>query len=121
MFPYPPCLCLRTGKRVIRIRATDNVLGSAGGELEATGATKPEETEQIAKSTVTPDARKSSQLETEKDLYPSFLADSKALSAYSPIPSSLVDNLLLHQETTPRRAGGWKWQKGKKQFALIAR
>ena len=56
----------------------------------------------IVESTVTPDTRKSSQPESEKDLSPSFPTDSNALSAYSPIPLSLVDNLLLHQETTQR-------------------
>ena len=41
-------------------------------------------------------------LRQKKTCYPSFLTDSKALSAYGPMPPSLADNLLLHQETTQR-------------------
>ena len=103
----------RTGKRIIRIQATDNFLGSAGNETEVTEAIEAvnlAKTDRFNLSTVTPVTLKSSLPESEKDLLPVISCRFEGTVSIQPDTSYHGYNL--------QRAGKWKWwEKVKRVFA----
>ena len=110
----------RTGRRIIRICATDNFLGSSGGETEASEASNPAENGVFSISLVTPDARKSSLSNSEKS--PPPVLSCRFEGTVSIQPETLYDGegMVSLQGTTHTRGIRWDWwEKVKRVFIRI--
>ena len=112
----------RTGKRIIHIKATDNVPGSADGETEATEATKPAENGHFSSSTVTSVARKSSLPDDKKDMLPVISCRFEGNISIQPETFYDGEGLLSLRGSEQRGAGKQRWwEKVKTLFTRVRR